>query len=90
MNKTRRKELTAIKTELETVYDKLAELKERVERCNDDEVECQSNMPDSLRETERFVESENAIDAMSEADHCFDTILGEFEELYEHLASAVQ
>lgn len=61
MNARRRKELTKIS-------DKLMEIQAELQFINEAEQEAYDNTPESLQETDRYAESEEAISAMEDAD----------------------
>lgn len=61
MNKTRRKAI-------EKIVDKLMELQADLQWIKEDEDDARDAMPESLQDTERYSESEEASQAMEDAD----------------------
>lgn len=60
MNKFRRKAL-------QDIFDKITELQEELEAIKDEEDESRENMPENLRGSERYEQSETASSDMGEA-----------------------
>lgn len=74
MNKTRRKMIETIVTEVKNVSEmilesanKISQLKDRLEDVLSDEEEAYDNMPEGLQVSERGIASEEAIDVLNEA-----------------------
>ena len=78
MNKKRRKMISDIIIELESIKVKLNNVLSEEEMVFD-------NMPENLQGSMRGEESEEAIDMMSEADSALDDALGSLQEAIENL-----
>jgi len=76
MNNARRKELSALISEIEDVRSRLETVKE-------EEQEAYDNLPESLQDGERGEQMQAAIDAMENADSLLDDLIGSIEEAKE-------
>lgn len=74
MNSKRRKELSISVSILESAKDKISEVKLEEEFVYD-------GIPDNLKESERGIESENAIDAMDESIDMIDEIIEKINDI---------
>lgn len=78
MNKKRRKQISDIVMELETIKSKLSSVLAEEEMVFD-------NMPENLQGSMRGEESEEAIDLMNDADSALDDALESLQEAIENL-----
>ena len=88
MNKERRKEITVVLGQLESVKElaenlktMLESIKDEIERIKDDEEEYKDNMPESLQNSERYYAAEAAVGHLEE-------VFSGVEELHSALESA--
>ncbi len=76
MNKVRRKNL-------QSVYDRLEGLKERLEELQGEEEECCDNIPENMRASERYERSDNAC-------YCIDEAVRQLDEAMDNIMSAIE
>lgn len=74
MNKERRKKI-------EKIVDKLMELQADLQWINEEEEDARDAMPESLQDTERYSESEEASQAMEDADYAIQEAIDYLEGL---------
>lgn len=67
MNNARRKELTRIANELETLFDQLSEVVSQLESVKEEEQETYDNMPESFQNGDKGERVTAAVDALEEA-----------------------
>lgn len=88
MNNDRRKSITkliataeALKVLAEDLAGKLDDLANEIETVKDEEEEYRNNMPENLHDSERYYDSEAAVDALTEAHTSIETIRDEAQAL---------
>lgn len=74
MNKPRRKAL-------QSIYDQLLELKEKLEELNDEEQEAFNNIPENFQETARYETAEEVANNLEEACSTFGDLVDYLENV---------
>ena len=76
VNNQRRKKIN-------TIIEKISYIKDEIEIIYEEEQDCMSNIPENLQGSDRYIQSEDACDIMSECIENLDDIISILEEVIE-------
>lgn len=88
MNKERRKQIAEVSEKMGNMKGEIESLMSTVEEIRSDEEDYKDNIPDNLRESERYTMAEDAIENLQQAYDQMDEVMGAIEEVESYLDEA--